>query len=162
MEIKGNTIAQTTGDVRRIDEHTYTVKSKSARGECYDIIAGELGWLCSCPHHVYMGQKCKHIFAIEFSLKIQKTVVADVSKRIEPISNTDTCMFCKSYSVVKFGIRHNESGDIQKYRCNDCKHYFTINLGFEKRHATPQVITSAMQLYFTDESLRNVQKFLRL
>lgn len=29
-------------------------------------------------------------------------------------------------------------------------------------HATPQIITSAMQLYFTGESLRNVQKFLRL
>lgn len=28
--------------------------------------------------------------------------------------------------------------------------------------ATPQVITSAMQLYFTGESLRNVQKFLKL
>ena len=28
--------------------------------------------------------------------------------------------------------------------------------------ATPQTITSAMQLYFTGESLRNVQKFLRL
>jgi transposase-like protein len=28
--------------------------------------------------------------------------------------------------------------------------------------ATPQVITSAMQLYFTGESLRNVQNFLRL
>lgn len=29
-------------------------------------------------------------------------------------------------------------------------------------HATPQVITSAMQLYFTGESFRNVQKFLKL
>jgi transposase-like protein len=28
--------------------------------------------------------------------------------------------------------------------------------------ATPQIVTSAMQLYFTGESLRNVQKFLRL
>jgi transposase-like protein len=28
--------------------------------------------------------------------------------------------------------------------------------------ASPQIITSAMQLYFTGESLRNVQKFLRL
>jgi len=26
-------------------------------------------------------------------------------------------------------------------------------------HATPQVITSALQLYFTGESFRNVQKF---
>jgi len=29
-------------------------------------------------------------------------------------------------------------------------------------HATPQIITSAMQLYFTGESFRNVQKFMRL
>ncbi len=29
-------------------------------------------------------------------------------------------------------------------------------------HATPQMITSAMQLYFSGESLRNVQKFLPL
>jgi transposase-like protein len=29
-------------------------------------------------------------------------------------------------------------------------------------HATPQIITSAMQLYFTGESLRNVEKFLKL
>jgi transposase-like protein len=28
--------------------------------------------------------------------------------------------------------------------------------------ATPQIITSALQLHFTGESLRNVQKFLRL
>jgi transposase-like protein len=32
----------------------------------------------------------------------------------------------------------------------------------DSTHATPQTITSAMQLYFTDESLRNVQKFLRM
>jgi putative transposase len=29
-------------------------------------------------------------------------------------------------------------------------------------HASPQMITSAMQLYFTGESFRNVQKFLKL
>jgi hypothetical protein len=28
--------------------------------------------------------------------------------------------------------------------------------------ATPQMITSAMQLYFTGESLRNVERFLKL
>jgi transposase-like protein len=29
-------------------------------------------------------------------------------------------------------------------------------------HATPQMITSASQLYFTGESFRNIQKFLKL
>jgi transposase-like protein len=40
--------------------------------------------------------------------------------------------------------------------------YFTVNLGFEKMHSTPQMITSAMPLYFTGESFRNGQKFLKL
>jgi transposase-like protein len=35
-------------------------------------------------------------------------------------------------------------------------------LGFERMRATPTIITSAMQLYFTGESFRNVHKFLRL
>jgi transposase-like protein len=35
-------------------------------------------------------------------------------------------------------------------------------MGFERMHATPQIITSAMQLYFSGESLRNVEAFLKL
>jgi transposase-like protein len=93
---------------------------------------------------------------------LPKTVVAEVGTKIEPISNTNSCVNCHSAKIVNFGIRHNHSGNIQKYRCNDCKRHFTINLGFEKMHATPQMVKSAMQLYFTGESLRNVQKFLRL
>jgi transposase-like protein len=65
-------------------------------------------------------------------------------------------------NIVRDGLRHNKHGDIQKYNCKDCSKYFTINLGFERMRATPKIITSAMQLYFTGESLRNVQKFLRL
>jgi len=31
-----------------------------------------------------------------------------------------------------------------------------------KQSSTPEIVTSAMQLYFTDESLRGVQKFIKL
>jgi putative transposase len=158
---KGQAIASQDGCIKRIDEHSYKVKSQSGNG-AYDVIAGELGWLCSCPDHIYRHhQKCKHIFAVQLSLALRKTVASEVRK-IEPITNTHNCIFCTSSNIAKFGIRHNIRGDIQKFHCNDCKHYFTINLGFEKMHTTPQIITSAMQLYFTGESLRNVQKFLRL
>lgn len=58
--------------------------------------------------------------------------------------------------------RHNKYGDLQMYLCKSCNKRFSINLGFEKMKASPQVITSSMQLYFTGESLRNVQKFLNL
>ena len=39
---------------------------------------------------------------------------------------------------------------------------FSINVGFEGMRSSPKIITSALQLYFTGESLRGIQKFLRL
>jgi len=63
---------------------------------------------------------------------------------------------------VKDGLRHNKYGDIHKLNCKDCGRYFTINQVFQRIHVTPEMVTSAMQLYFTGESLRNVQKFLEL
>jgi len=164
-EQKGFTIAQLDGAVKRIDDSTYQVRSQSSAKKFYDIVAIESGWKCSCPDYVFTAErndgiaKCKHVFAVEFSLSLRKAVEI---KRISPIVQTDNCIYCQSTSIVKDGLRHNKYGDIQKYNCKSCGRYFTINLGFEKMRSTPEVITSAMQLYFTGESLRNVQKFLKL
>jgi transposase-like protein len=155
--MKGQTIAQLDGQVKRVDEYSYKVKSQSGNGQ-YNVLYNE-EWKCSCPDFIHRKEKCKHIFAVEFSLKVRKVVEV---KRIEPIINTSNCIYCNSVNIVKDGLRHNKHGDIQKYNCKDCSKYFTINLGFERMRATPKIITSAMQLYFTGESLRNVQKFLRL
>jgi putative transposase len=155
---KGLTIAQLQGMVIRIDENTYKVKSQSSNNQ-YDVISTEAGWSCSCPDFVYNKQKCKHAFGVEISLTLRKTVEV---KRIEPIINTTNCIYCKCANIVRDGLRHNKYGDIQKYNCKDCSKYFTINVGFERMKSSPQIITSALQLYFTGESLRNTQKFLRL
>lgn len=82
--------------------------------------------------------------------------------RVIPELNLQNCQICGSNNVVKDGVRHNKHGDLQVYLCRECGKHFTLNLGFQKMRATPQIITSAMQLYFTGESLRNVQKFLKL
>ena len=104
---------------------------------------------------------CKHIHAVEFSLKIREEVRKEKSITLEPI-NVSACPKCLSNKIVKHGIRHNKYGDIQRFSCKNCHKRFSFNIGFEKMRATPQAITSAMQLYFTGESLRSVQKFLRL
>ena len=153
----GFAIAQVEGAIKRISELKYVVKSQNGNGD-YDISSTDLGWACSCPDHKFRGVKCKHIFAVEISFALHKEVEV---ARIEPLQ-INCCIFCNSSNIVKDGLRHNKRGDIQKYNCRDCKRYFTINLGFERMHATPQVITSALQLYFTGESFRNVQKFLKL
>lgn len=158
-EEKGLTIAQLNGQVKRIDNHTYSVKSQSSNGH-YQIINSELGWLCQCPDHMYRAEKCKHIFAVEFSKTLRQTVLKLVAT-IKPIDAL-ACVKCNSSHIVKDAKRKTKFGEIQRYRCRDCGARMTFNLGFEGMRATPQIITTCMQLYFTGESLRNVQKFLAL
>jgi transposase-like protein len=59
------------------------------------------------------------------------------------------------------GKLQNKAGDIQRFECLSCGKRFTNNLGFE-RMRNPKAITLAMQMYFGGESLRNVQRALRL
>ncbi len=107
----------------------------------------------------FRDTKCKHVYAVEFSLILRKKVASQTV--IAPIT-IEACLRCGSERLVKHGVRHNDSGDLQRFTCHDCQYRFTVNLGFEKMKATPRAITGAMQLYFTGESLRNVQRFLSL
>jgi putative transposase len=157
---KGESIAKLEGSIKKIDEHTYKVKSQSDNDKEYDVVSTEIGFKCSCPDHSFRGIRCKHIIACEISFTLHKTVEQN-RVVIEPI-NIQNCPRCKSENIIKRGIRRNKLQDIQQHFCNDCGKWFVINLGFEKMHATPKMITSAMQLYFSGESLRNVQKFFKL
>jgi transposase-like protein len=76
--------------------------------------------------------------------------------------NVSSCQYCGSSNLKKDGLRRNKSGTIQKFYCRDCHKYFTINIGFEKMKHNPQAITSAMQLYFSGESLRNTMESIQL
>ena len=151
-------IAKLENQIKRIDANAYLVKSQSNHGD-YCVSKDTDGWTCECPDYTFRHVKCKHIFAVEFSVSLRAEVF--VSRVISEI-DVKACPYCGSNDIVKDGVRHNKHGDLQIYLCRSCGHNFTINLGFERMRATPQIITSAMQLYFSGESLRNVQKFLRL
>jgi putative transposase len=167
--VKGNQLAQVEGAVKRLSESEYRVQSQKT-GEWYQVYATERGLRCSCPDFVYRASiitaqpirsafKCKHIYAVELSHTLRQAVEKQV--KIEPVG-IQTCFYCASENIVKHGVLHNGQGDIQSYSCKDCGKRFSQNLGFERMRASPESITQAMQLYFTGESLRNVQKFLRL
>jgi transposase-like protein len=159
-EEKGHNLTFVKGAIKRLDEHTYTVRSQSGDGS-YVVVAMESGWKCSCPDHSYRHVKCKHIIAIEYSIELRKEVASTTVAIIKPVDNL-TCRFCNSDRIIKFAVRHNKYGDVQRYKCNECGKRFSFNIGFEKMRATPQIITTAMQLYFSGESLRNVQRFIKL
>lgn len=158
-EEKGKEIALKS-DLIRVSDHQYKVKSQTTKRE-YDVFSTESGWKCTCPDHTFRHICCKHVHAVEFSIKIRQEVRERNQVIIEQLSY-DKCPQCKSFNIVKHGIRHNKNYDLQRYSCMDCKKRFSFNLGFERLKASPKTISSSMQLYFTGESLRNVQKFLRL
>jgi len=157
-KVRGQAIAQVESNVRRMDATEYRVKSQSGNGE-YQVVSTEAGWFCSCPDALTRVIKCKHIFAVELSLELRRRI--ENSTRVVPL-DFQSCLECGSEDVIKHGVRKNKNATIQRYECNSCGKWFVRNLGFERMGASPQAITSAMQLYFTGESLRNVQKFLTL
>jgi putative transposase len=157
-EERGEAIAKLPNQIQRIDECLYSVKSQSGNGEyCVTKVCGE--WICECPDNKYRHVKCKHVFAVEFSKSLRAEVAV---RRIEPIENLTECIYCGSSNLKKDGLRRNKSGAIQKFYCRDCHKYMTFNIGFERMKHNPQAITSAMQLYFSGESLRNTMRSLKL
>jgi putative transposase len=160
-EERGRMIAQQRNQIQRVDETAYKVASQSGQG-MYDIIRSEkfaMRWVCNCPDWTHRQVKCKHIWAVEFSLALRNKVKQSVV--IEPLSPS-VCPYCAGTKLVRHGLRHNKYGNLQRFSCRACGKRFTQNLGFEHMGANPQSITSAMQLYFTGESLPNIQKFLKL
>jgi transposase-like protein len=66
------------------------------------------------------------------------------------------CPYCKKTSAVKFGLRKNESGWVQKYLCQDCERSFTDRKGFERFRTKSEVITAALDLRAKGVSLADV------
>jgi transposase-like protein len=93
------------------------------------------------------NEENKDNLQFRLSSKYRQTIISPV--------NIIDCIFCHSSYLKKFGIRNNKSGSIQRFLCGSCNRTFSINLGFEKMNHNPQAVTSAIQLYFSGESLRN-------
>jgi hypothetical protein len=91
--------------IKRTDANTYEVKSQSGHG-VYEVLKGSLGWICQCPDHIYRGVKCKHVFAVEFSVSPRAEVAV---RRIEPIENLTECIYCGSSNITKDGIRNENT-----------------------------------------------------
>jgi putative transposase len=155
---KGQAIAQVSGQVKRIDDYLYIVQSQSKNGE-YTVYKVDDEWVCSCPDNTYRHTTCKHIYAVDYSSKLRSHVRAN--RVIEEI-NITSCQFCGSTNIRKDGVRKNKSATLQVYNCKECNRDFTINIGFEHMKHNPQAITTAMQLYFSGESLRNTMESLQL
>ena len=157
-EMKGHQILKNGGVIRVTDEY-YQVKSQS-QDIYYKVLKFNNGWNCNCPDFEKNRLPCKHVFAVQFSLQLREEVKKNIVT-IEPV-NVEGCLFCHSQNIKKNGVRINKEMSIQKYRCLDCGRQFSLNIGFEHMKHDPKAVTTAMQLYFSGESLRNTTRALEL
>lgn len=69
-EQKGLDIAK-QHDLIRIRDGFYKVHSQTTNRE-YNVVKCGQSWQCDCPDHLNRHTHCKHMYAIEFSLKFKE------------------------------------------------------------------------------------------
>ncbi len=158
-EDRGRAIAETKDQICRVDGHHYTVKSQSNTDKVYDVISTERGWDCSCPDPQFRRVCCKHIHGVEISKRMRDAVQKSVT-----ISEIDLgrCKFCDSDDIIRKGTKKLKRGGTQMFGCRTCGKRFTHNLGFEKKQATPEQITTAVDLVFSGLSSRKAARSLEM
>ena len=144
------------GDVKRAEYDWYQVRAQSLNYESWhNVLSVESRWSRDCPHNQWMGIKCKHIQSVEYYLTVKTVVISGhVDQRL--------CKHCKSDRMCEDRVQHKQLQDLQLCRCKDCHKKFPHNIGFEKKRTESKHIASTLQIYFSRESLRRVQKYLKI
>ncbi len=73
------------------------------------------------------------------------------------------CEKCNGKNIKKDGVRETKNrSKVQRYRCKDCSHRFSIDDGFWKMKNHEEKITSCMNMYYAGMSLRKIQEHLQM
>jgi len=73
------------------------------------------------------------------------------------------CEKCNGKNIKKDGVRETKNrSKVQRYKCKDCFHRFSINDGFWKMKNHENKITSCMNMYYAGMSLRKIQEHLQM
>jgi len=165
-ELRGLAILSQPDTVREVKKNHWMVKSQSGNGEY--LVTREYFknkrwlWACSCPDHTTRNVICKHIYAVQFSLKLKDDVEQHSARRdLERAEVGISCPYCNSENIISRGKRKNKRGEVFFYGCKDCDRRFTRDLGFNRMKHTPDTITLTLDLYFKGLSDRKIVDHLK-
>lgn len=103
--------------IRSIARTTYSVRSQSHPEQAHTVTESGAKWSCGCDFFRATGMVCVHILAVRYKVGFEDTAPAPATPKV-------VCDACQSAEVVLQGIRHNKSGDIQRYVCKSCGRRF--------------------------------------
>ena len=153
-EVRGLAILARGSQIVRLTGLRYKVRFQSRNGAYLVALNNRHEWECECPDFQYRRVVCKHVHAVKFSLNLRERITA---QSLGVSASTFTvCKKCGSESLVRNSVRHNKSGDIQRYSCKACSYRFSSNIGFERMKHDPKAITAALDLYFKGVSQRKI------
>ena len=139
----------------QVDHGKFEVRSQTDPTKSYLVSTTGNGLICTCKDHTTRKADCKHIKIILQKIK-NKRCYSNQPFRIMERSQLKLCKFCDSGNIIKKGFKKNKSGNVQLFKCKDCKRKFTANFGFEKMRSKDYIITRALQMYYTGMSVRDI------
>jgi transposase-like protein len=168
-ELRGLAILSQPNTVSQVSKNEWKVRSQSGNGY-YQVSRKYVSngrsnphiWSCTCPDHTTRDVICKHIHAVQFSLKLSGDIEKEsASQHIEEAEPKILCPSCKSANVWKWGNRKTQYGTVQRYACHDCDHTFVVDRGFCRMKNSPKTITLTLDLYFKGVSQRKIADHLK-
>ena len=152
---------QLLNHVSQFDTDKFRVQSETDPPKSYIVTSTNRGLICECPDNQFSRSDCKHIHAVFENLK-QNKCYKNNPFRIMERSELKLCKFCDSGNLKKDGFRKRKDGKIRIFKCLDCKRKFTANFGFEKKKFSSEIITQALQMYYSKMSVRRIADHFEL
>lgn len=151
---------ESSGYASQFEYNKFKVRSQTNPEKFYIVSKTDNGLVCECLDHLTRKSDCKHI-KIVLELIMKNKCYRNNVFRIMERSKLQLCKFCDSGNIIRKGIKKNKLGNLQIFKCKDCKKRFTTNFGFEKKQNEDHIITGSLEMYFSGMSVRDISRQYR-
>jgi transposase-like protein len=144
---------------KQLSQNRFEIPSQS-KDLNYIVTSYANSWSCTCPDFEFRHVTCKHIHAVTLWQRLSKKIEEDHKEKsvfAVTLNGGIACKFCNSTEIIKYGKANNK----QVYKCKLCARKFVPNEGFEGMKYDPRIVTTTLDLYFKDVSLRKIADHLK-
>ncbi len=152
---KAQFMMETQDYATQFESNKFKVRSQSNPDNYYIVSKTDNGLRCQCKDHLCRKADCKHIKIVLEIIKKNQCYQNNTFRIMERFK-LNLCKYCDSGKIIKKGMRKTKKGDVQIFKCKDCKKRFTANFGFEKMRYDSIIITRALQMYYSGMSVRDI------
>ncbi len=149
-------MTETIGYASQFELNKFRVRSQTNPEKSYIVSKTDNGLVCECMDHIIRKSDCKHI-KIVLEIIMKNKCYKNNTFRIMERSKLQLCKYCDSGKIIKKGTRKNKLGNIQVFKCLDCKKRFSSNFGFGRMRHDYTTITGALQMYYSGMSVRDIE-----